>query len=598
VTTPPLEEAMQATQTHVTVSHTEQPLNVSQLLLRYLDIENTTNLFGVPGVALSYLLYELKLQPDKFTYHICRHETGASYMADGYSRVTGKLGVVLVSSGPGATNALTGAAVAQACGSSQLVVSGEVAQSAFGRGGFQEGIDSTLNVDALYRNADHYSVVISDPTNFQTLFTKALRIAMSRPGNATHISLPQDVGGETVKLDVSIPLSPQNYRAVPKCTDVEAAKRVIAILADAQKPMLFLGNGCRDALLPTTGMSPELRAATTERMTRFQQLIEKFAVPVITSPNGKGIFPESHPLSLRNYGFGGGNWGTAYISADAPDHGGAEPRYDALVILGSSLGQKTTNDWDPGLMPHGPIVQVDLDQGIIGRGFPIELGVVAEIGAFIDDLIRCGESVNPNGPVVLKRLAILQAIKMMPPAPPATAPEAKLASCISELLPPGAQVFIDATSCGLASIRYLTIDPPTQVHNAFVMEPMGWAPAAVIGAAIGAPDSVCISISGDGGFMMNGNEVSTAARYDVGAIWVVFSNNVLGVVEDLLAKEFGGQGWKGLYQLGSPDLAAVARGLGADAFEARSIEAFREAFSTALGSAKLFKRPQVIVVNL
>jgi acetolactate synthase-1/2/3 large subunit len=249
-------------------------------------------------------------------------------------------------------------------------------------------------------------------------------------------------------------------------------------------------------------------------------------------------------------------------------------------------------------MPHGPIVQVDLDQGIIGRGFPIELGVVAEIGAFIDDLIRCGESVNPNGPVVLKRLEILQAIKMMPPAPPATAPEAKLASCISELLPPGAQVFIDATSCGLASIRYLTIDPPTQVHNAFVMEPMGWAPAAVIGAAIGAPDSVCISISGDGGFMMNGNEVSTAARYDVGAIWVVFSNNVLGVVEDLLAKEFGGQGWKGLYQLGSPDLAAVARGLGADAFEARSIEAFREAFSTALGSAKLFKRPQVIVVNL
>jgi thiamine pyrophosphate-dependent acetolactate synthase large subunit-like protein len=79
---------------------------------------------------------------------------------------------------------------------------------------------------------------------------------------------------------------------------------------------------------------------------------------------------------------------------------------------------------------------------------------------------------------------------------------------------------------------------------------------------------------------------------------VVFSNNVLGVVEDLLAKEFGGQGWKGLYQLGSPDLATVARGLGADAFEARSIEAFREAFSTALGNAKLFKRPQVIVVNL
>src|SRR5690348_7159380 len=149
---------MQATQTHITVRHADTPLNVSQVLLRYLEIEGVSNLFGVPGVALSYLLYELKEQEKKFTYHICRHETGASYMADGYSRVTGKLGVVLVSSGPGATNALTGAAVAQACGSSQLVITGEVSQKAFGRGGFQEGIDSTLNVDALFRNADHYSV--------------------------------------------------------------------------------------------------------------------------------------------------------------------------------------------------------------------------------------------------------------------------------------------------------------------------------------------------------------------------------------------------------------------------------------------------------
>jgi acetolactate synthase-1/2/3 large subunit len=588
---------MQPTQTHITIRHDETPQNVAQLLLRYLDIENVSNIFGVPGVAVSYLLYELKLQQDKFTYHICRHETGASYMADGYSRVTGKLGVVLVSSGPGATNALTGAATAQACGSSQLLISGEVARNAFGRGGFQEGIDSTLNVDAIYRNADHYSAVISDPSNFQTLFAKALRVAMSRPGNAVHISLPQDVGGETVKLDIDIPIAPQNYRAVPKCSDIEAAKQVIAILAGAQKPLLFVGNGCRDALLPTTGMSPERRTATIDRMALFQQLIEKFAVPVITSPNGKGIFPESHPLSLRNYGFGGGDWGTAYISPDAPDDI-VELQYDALVILGSSLGQKTTNDWDPCLMPHGPIVQVDLDQRVIGRGYPIELGVVAEIGSFIDDLIRCGDSVNPNGPVVLKRRELLRAIKTMPPAPPPTTPEAKLADCISDLLPPGAQVFIDATSCGLASIRYLTIDPPTQVHNAFVMEPMGWAPAAVVGAAIGAPDSVCISISGDGGFMMNGNEVSTAARYNVGAIWVVFSNNVLAVVEDLLAKEFGGEGWKGLYQLGSPDLATVARGLGADAFEASSIAALREAFATALGNVRMFKRPQVIVVTL
>ncbi len=588
---------MHPTQTHIKISQDTNPPTVAELLLRYLELEGVKNIFGVPGIALSYMLYALKNQQDKFTYHVCRHETGASYMADGYFRVTGKLGVVVVSSGPGATNALTGAAVAQSCNSSVLVVSGEVAQSAFGKGGFQEGIDSSLNVNAIYRNADHYSAVITDPSNFQTLFTRALRTALSRPGSVAHISLPQDVGGATFGTDLYFPNSPQNYRAIPRSTDPKAAERVMAILAAAQKPLLFLGNGCRNALLASTGMSAKERVATIERMTRFQKLIEKFSLPVVTSPNGKGIFPESHPLSLRNYGFGGGSWSSDYLTPGDQSAVKSAPRYDALLILGSSLGQKTTNDWTLALVPEGPIVQVDLDQSVIGRGYPIELGVVAEIGSFIDDLIRCGESLTPNKPVIERRMEILRGIKSLPSAPPSTAPEVELVRCISELAPPGAQIFIDATVCGLAACSYMTIDPPTQIHNAFVMEPMGWAPSAVVGAAIGAPDLVCISISGDGGFMMNGNEVSTAARYNVGAIWVVFANDVLAVIERLLQSEFGGGGWMDLYQLGSPDLTTVAQGLGADAVEVTDMDAFKAAFATALTQAKQNNKPQVIIVS-
>ena len=571
-------------------------LSVADLLLHYLEIEGITNVFGVPGVALSYVLNGLKDRQDRVTYHICRHETGAAYMADGYSRVTGKLGVVLVSSGPGATNALTGSAVAQSCGSSVLVVSGEVVQSAFGRGGFQEGIDSTLNIDAIYRNADHFSAVITHPSNFQTLFAQALRTALSLPRRATHISLPQDVGGQSLPAGTRVPASPRNYRTVPASTDRPAAKRVVEILAQAQKPLLFLGNGCRDALLPTTGRDAAARTAIAARSAGLQRLVEKFFVPVMTSPNGKGIFPEGHALSLRNYGFGGSDWSSAYIGAKPPT---TDPlTYDALIVLGSTLGQKTTNNWDEALLPHGPFVQVDLDQGVIGRAFPIEQGVVAELGLFIDDLVRAGEHVKPNEPLIERRRKMLHLLKLQPPAPPSNAVESELARAVSDLLPAGAQVFIDATVCGLASLRYMTIDPPSQIHNAFVMEPMGWAPAAVIGAAIGAPQSICISISGDGGFLMNGNEVSTAARHNIGAVWVILYNNNLAVVERLLQQEFGGTGWKGLYQLGAPRLVDIASGLGADAVEVQSINAFQTAFATALANAQSKKRPQVVVVDI
>jgi acetolactate synthase-1/2/3 large subunit len=579
-------------QTDSAIGPNAQPLTVAGLLLRYLAIEGVYDLFGVPGTPLSHLLYALKQAGDQFTYHICRHEGGAGYMADGYARVTGKLGVIVVSAGPSATNALTGAAVAQACGSSVLVISGEAMQNAFGRGGFQEGIDARLNINAIYRNAGHYSAVISAASNFQMLFTGALRAALSLPGSAAHISLPEDIGGAVFDHPVNIPASPKNYRAVPRGTNIASAERVLDYLSAARKPLFFLGNGCRRALIPVTGMSDQERAVVVERMARFQQLIEKFAVPVATSPNGKGIFPESHSLSLRNYGFGGGNWCTAYIAGQEPN---LEIHYDALMVLASSLTEKTTNGWNAALVPKGPLVQVDLDQGTIGRGFPIELGVVAEVGGFIDDLISVGASIVPDAPIIRQRTELIRRIRSTPCAPEPVAPEQKLVSCINDQLPPGAQLFVDASMCAPAALRYMVIDPPTQMHNAFNMEPMGWAPAAVVGAAIGCPETICISISGDGGFMMNGNEVSTAARYKIGAVWVVFYNNTLADVEVHLKGEFPGSGWMDLYQLGSPNLVEVARGLGADAVEAQSIDVLRPAFAAALSNAKLKKKPQVIV---
>ncbi len=588
---------MQQDQSYFEIVGKEKELTVADLLLRYLEIEGIANVFGVPGTPLSYLLNALRQNQDKFTYHICRHEGGAGYMADGYSRVTGKLGVVIVSAGPSATNALTGSAVAQACNSSVLVISGEVALAAFGRGGFQEGADSTLSINAVYRNADLYSAIITDPSNFQTLFTQALRTCLSLPRQAAHISLPVDVGGAGFEGDVYIPKSPLNYRAVPEGRDAAAAEQVMTTLATSERPLLYLGNGCREAFLGRVGMSEDALAAIADRRTRFQALTEKFALAVTTTPNGKGIFAESHAMSLQNYGFGGSDWSTAYIGASQAGVPGADLRYDALAVLGSSLTEKSTNSWDPVLIPDGPLFQVDLKQSIIGRGFPITLGIVAELGHFIDDLIACGEKIDAGGPIIQQRAALIEQIKQAPPAPSSNAIEVELVRAMDELMPAGSQLFIDASAGTIAALRYMQIDPPTEIHNAFNMEPMGWSPAAVVGAQIGAPDRVCISLSGDGGFMMNGNEISTAAQYDVGAIWVVYYNDTLAAVEIHLEHEFGGSGWLDYYKLGSPDLVNFAKGLGADAVEVQDIDSFRKVFPTIVETARRKHKPQVVVVK-
>jgi acetolactate synthase-1/2/3 large subunit len=587
---------MQKLQRYSEIIGKSDGLTVAELLLRYLEIEGVSDIFGVPGTPLAYLLKALKDNRAKFTYHICRQETGAGYMADAYARVTGKLGVSIVSAGPSATNALTGSAVAQSCGSAVLTISGEVARSAFGRGGFQEGIDSTLDIHAVFSNADIFSTVITDPSNFQTLFEQALRTCLSLPRQAAHVSLPVDVGGATFGTDVHIPKSPSNYRAVPRGRDPDAAEKIMSTLATAKRPLLYLGNGCRSALIGPRRMTGEARAEVEHRRARFQNLTTRFALAVTTTPNAKGVFPETHPLSLRNYGFGGSNWSVNYLTADARSAAGSALPYDALLVLGSSLTEKSTNSWDPVLIPDGPILQVDLNQGVIGRGFPIAAGVVAEIGGFIDDLIECADRIKKVDPAVKQRAEFIKRLKQAPPAPPSNSSEAELVRAMNELLPPGSQLFIDASICAVAALRYMAIDPPSEMHNAFNMEPMGWAPAAVVGAALGAPDDICVSLSGDGGFMMNGNEVSTAAQYGIGAVWVVHYNDTLAAVEVNLQQEFPGDGWMDLYKLGAPNLVDFARGLGADAVEVAG-SGFKSAFAAALAGSRQGRKPQVVVVK-
>jgi acetolactate synthase I/II/III large subunit len=211
---------------------------VAQVLLLYLGLEGVEKVFGIPGGGLANLLVEFKNQRDKFDYVICRQETGAAYIADGYYRATGKLGVVMVTSGPGATNALTGAMNAQNDGSGMLLISGEVAEQYLGKGFLQEGLDSDLDINAIYKAAACYSAELGDQSEVQTLIEQALRDALSIPRGMAHLSLPNNVTTEIVTTPgtplpsptINIPNSPANYRATPTGVDQGQLRQAVAQL--------------------------------------------------------------------------------------------------------------------------------------------------------------------------------------------------------------------------------------------------------------------------------------------------------------------------------------------------------------------------------
>ncbi|MEZ2235505.1 thiamine pyrophosphate-binding protein [Microcoleus sp.] len=581
---------------------TRETVTVAQLLLQYLELEGTNKLFGYPGAANKSVLEELKCQKDKFDYLICRQETGAVYIADGYSRVTGQLGVVLVTSGPGATNALTGTANAQQSNSPLLIITGEPSEANFGKGYLQEGVNSSLRINAIYRNACQYSAMISNENNFQTLFTQALRTALSIPSRAAHLSLPDNVASSSLK-NITFPNTPENYRTTPSTSDPKKVKQAFDYLIDAVHPLIFLGNGCRQVL-------------QGERLRKFIHFVEKFAIPVMTTPDGKGVFPENHELSLRNYGLAACEWPKYYIAPeDFEDHKYyMGSKYDALMVMGSNLDGLATRvgkaAWDNLLIPNGPFIQVDLDQSIIGRGFPIELGIVAEIGAVIDNLFELSESTPPNK-FVEERRKFIQHIKtdhspfitphkMDSDANPIL-PQA-LMKCIQELRPPGTHLFIDGGNCIGWSLHYLVIDQASQMHNSLNLGPTGFGTAAVVGGKVGAPDKTCIAITGDGGFMMQGNEIATAAKYNIGAIWIVLQDNDLGMVSQTMMYTSGSPlpnpEWKNYYNLGNPDLAKFAEGLGADAYNIYSPKEMRERLAQAMKNAALNNKPQVIVAHI
>jgi acetolactate synthase-1/2/3 large subunit len=536
-------------------------------LLQTLEHEGVRHLFGVPGGAI-VPLYAALARGGAIRPVLAKHEAGAAFMADGYARVGRTLGVCCATAGPGATNALTGVASAFMDSVPMLFLSGQVSTAVFGRGAVQESSSFGVDLVDLFRPVTKLSAMFTDPRSAPRLLRLALRTARTgRPG-PVHLSLPGNVVTQPV---------PEHERYAPfKLTsapvdpaDIDAA---IALLSRAERPCILAGHGVNVA-----GAWAELL-----------QFAERYQLPVASTPQAKGVFPEDHPLSLGVFGFGGHSLASEYLLG---------PSVDTLLVIGSSLGEFQTNAWDPRLAKHRRLIQIDIDPREIGKNYPVTLGILADVRAALRALDqRLGELSNGSRmrssltSLIKLRQSLprhLDAERMVSEATPIK-PQ-RLIHGMQRVLPEDTILFLDEGNCMSWLMHYYEIRRPRTFFTNQGLASMGYSVPAAVGAAFAAPDQPIVALLGDGAFAMNGIEVHTAVEYDLPIVFIVLNDGGLGMVEHGDTLVTGRPVCPSRYR--TPlNIALMAESMGAHGVRVESPATFEEALHAALR----LRRPCVI----
>ncbi|MDI6729618.1 MAG: thiamine pyrophosphate-binding protein [Thermodesulfovibrionales bacterium] len=483
-------------------------MTAAEIIIKCLEKHGVEYLFGIPGGALTPIneaLYKSKIKAI-----VTKHEEGAAFMADGYARVSGKIGLCCGTAGPGATNLTTGIASSYADSIPVLALTGQVATSVFGKGAVQEFVGESLSIVNMFKRITKYSDIIINEQRVQEVVSKALRMALTGRTGPVHLNLPIDI----MKREV-----PEKDRTIPigqtAVFDREGVKQAARLLLNAQMPVIIAGWGT------------VLSRADAE----IRELAEIMDIPVATSPKGKGIFNELHPLSLGVFGFAGSPVTKKYIT---------ENGVDVMLAIGTSFNEWMTSGWDKRLLPREALIQIDIDAGEIGKNYNVTAGIIGDARIVLRELIY--EIKRQRGTKSLRKSKRQREIKKikekfdvmdkrelsqkngMPYKPQ------RLMKDLVNSLPDDTIYFVDNGNSMAWAIRYINSAKPYSFYVGLGFASMGYAVAAPIGAKLAAPERPVIAIVGDGSFLMNGMEVATAVNYNIPVIWVVMNNSMLGMV--------------------------------------------------------------------
>ena len=519
-------------------------MTVADLILKYLQAEKVEYIFGVPGTSLVPLFAACN-RNNNVKPILAKHEQGAAFMADGYARVKGSLGACFGTSGPGATNLVTGVANAFVDNVPILVLTGQVSTSAYGKGTFQdstkEGIDSVSMFDPITKQS---SMIISKYKAVDQL-REALRIALTGKKGPVHLSLPKDIMSE--ELEVDLP-SASTYR---------------------HSAVILIGSGSI-----TSGACEEIR-----------ELAEMLSIPVATTPKAKGAFPEDHPLALGVLGLSGSPMAEKYIISN---------QTDLLLVIGASLNQITTMSWDPRLAPSKCLIHVNIDPTEIGKNYRADIPLIGDARTIVDEIsfrvLRHLVEQKKKGKDREKKIAGLRREIGMYLEPEKTKSDSipvkpqRMVKELEEALPEDAILFVDTGNHICWAIHYMKFRRPDAFISAFGMLTMGYASAAAVGGKLAAGDRPVVALVGDACFLMNGMEVATAVSNDIPVVWIVQNNAKLGLVHELQKFSLGNNTVATTFK--EVNLAKVAEGLGAVGYRIEKPNELKQLLPKAIASGK------------
>jgi acetolactate synthase-1/2/3 large subunit len=567
-----------------------QPPEVADILVAYLEQIGVEYIFGIPGGAIEPLFNALARSERRggLRHILARHESGAAFMADGYARETGRLGVCCATSGPGTTNLITGVSCARENGTPLLVITAQPALPLLGKNALQESACTGINTLSMLRHCTRYNSLVSHPKQLEAKLISALQSAIRPPRGPSHLSFPTDVFRSPSPhaapcYDLTSLLSPSSL------IDEDLVALFQDLLAAANKVVFVIGGGCGEAIGTVL------------------QFIDQQDASFVTTPDGKGLVNPRHPRFRGVFGFGG------HTDADAALR---DPAVDLVVAVGANLGELNSSGWSDSLL-NERLVHVDESEEHFSSTPMARLHVRGRIRTIFERLTErpsaapgtAEESPQHSANLLVASWGPLPMLRDCPQfdsdATPIT-PQ-RLMKELGRLFPSTTRFLADtgnsvvwATQCLHPTDRRLgerrlstdedrrrkrraqTASGRRQINFETRREssggwlrvtmnfaPMGWAIGAAVGTAIANRDVPVVCITGDGSMLMNGQEISAAVAEKLSVVFVVLNDGALGMVKH-------GQRLGKAEQIGcdipATDFAAMARAMGAQGYTIRSPE--------------------------
>ena len=521
-------------------------LNGAEIVIECLKEQGVDTVFGYPGGAILNVYDELYKHRDEIRHILTSHEQGAAHAADGYARATGKVGVCLATSGPGATNLVTGIATAYMDSIPVVAITCNVGVPLLGKDSFQE-----IDIAGVTMPITKYSFIVKDVNQLADTIRKAFRIAkMGRPGPVL-IDIPKDVTAKKAEYEKE---NPGVYNREFTHIDEKEVAAAAEMIQASEKPFIFVGGG---AIL--SGASKELK-----------EFVEKTDAPVTDSLMGKGAFPGTDPRYTGMLGMHG---------TKASNYGVSE--CDLLVVVGARFSDCVTGNTST-FAKNAKILQIDIDPAEMNKNIIIDQGVVGDIKAVLRKL----NEVLPQQ----DHTEWMKKIQDYKEKYPLKYHDGVLTGpfVVEEIYRQTKGDAIITTEVGqhqMWAAQYFKYTKPRTLLTSGGLGTMGYGLGAAIGAKTGCPDKTVINVAGDGCFRMNMNELATAVRHEVPVIEVVINNHVLGMVrqwQDL----FYDERYSATVLRDAVDYVKLAEAMGAEGMRATTQEEFREAFAKALASGR------------